>query len=82
MVADGTKRNSKYAESLGKYGAPGRIQTPTLLLLRYVLAHPAVTCVIPGTGKPAHARDNLAAGLAPLPAPEDARPIAKAWDRM
>ena len=52
------------------------------LFLRYVLAHPAVTCVIPGTGKPAHARDNLAAGLAPLPAPEDARPIAKAWDRM
>jgi diketogulonate reductase-like aldo/keto reductase len=52
------------------------------LFLRYVLAHPAVTCVIPGTGKPAHARDNLAAGLAPLPAPEDAGPIAKAWDRM
>ena len=52
------------------------------VFLRYLLANPAVTCVIPGTGKPAHARDNLAAGLAPLPAPEAAKPIAKAWDGM
>ncbi len=52
------------------------------LFLRYVLAHPAVTCVIPGTGKPAHARDNLAAGLASLPTPAAAKPIAKAWDRL
>ncbi|MEQ8193444.1 MAG: aldo/keto reductase [Rhodospirillales bacterium] len=35
--------------------------------LKYILAHPAVTCVIPGTGKPAHMRDNLAAGRGRLP---------------
>jgi diketogulonate reductase-like aldo/keto reductase len=32
------------------------------VLLKFVLAHPAVTCVIPGTSKPEHMRDNAAAG--------------------
>lgn len=31
-------------------------------LLKYVLAHPAVTCVIPGTGQPGHMADNARAG--------------------
>jgi aryl-alcohol dehydrogenase-like predicted oxidoreductase len=35
--------------------------------LKYVLAHPAVTCVIPGTRRVAHLRDNLAAGTGRLP---------------
>jgi diketogulonate reductase-like aldo/keto reductase len=37
------------------------------LLLKFVLANPAVTCVIPGTGKPEHMRDNAAAGLGIYP---------------
>lgn len=37
------------------------------LLLKFVIAHPAVTCVIPATGKVANLRDNLAAGRGPLP---------------
>jgi diketogulonate reductase-like aldo/keto reductase len=36
------------------------------LLLKYVLAHPAVTCVIPGTGNPAHMADDIAAGTGPV----------------
>jgi diketogulonate reductase-like aldo/keto reductase len=32
------------------------------LLLKFVVAHPAVTCVIPATGKLRNLRDNLAAG--------------------
>jgi aryl-alcohol dehydrogenase-like predicted oxidoreductase len=37
------------------------------LLLKFVLAQPAVTCVIPGTGKPEHMRDNVQAGLGVYP---------------
>ena len=37
------------------------------LLLKFVLANPAVTCVIPGTGKPAHMTDNLQAGFGIYP---------------
>ncbi len=36
-------------------------------LLKYVLANPAVTCVIPGTGKPEHMRENAAAGFGSFP---------------
>jgi diketogulonate reductase-like aldo/keto reductase len=37
------------------------------ILLKFVLAQPAVTCVIPGTGKPEHMRDNAKAGLGTYP---------------
>ena len=37
------------------------------LLLKFILAHPAVTCAIPGTAKPQHMADNVKAGMGPLP---------------
>ena len=46
----------------------GAVSWPQLLL-KFVLSHPAVTCVIPGTSNPAHMADNAAAGAGPLPAP-------------
>lgn len=36
-------------------------------ILKYVLSHPAVTCVIPATANPKHVADNLAAGKGRLP---------------
>lgn len=42
------------------------------LALRFVLAHPAVTCVIPGTGSPRNMADNALAGAAP-PLTDDER---------
>jgi diketogulonate reductase-like aldo/keto reductase len=35
--------------------------------LKYILAHNAVTCAIPGTGRSAHLKDNLGAGRGRLP---------------
>lgn len=35
--------------------------------LKYILAHPAVTCVIPATSKPHHMVDNMMAGVGRLP---------------
>ena len=35
--------------------------------LKFIVSHPAVTCVIPATSKPQHMRDNLAAGSGNLP---------------
>lgn len=37
------------------------------LLLKWIVAHPAVTCVIPATNNPKHMEDNMAAGLGRLP---------------
>ncbi|GAA4869257.1 aldo/keto reductase [Luteimonas vadosa] len=36
------------------------------MFLRFVLSHPAVTAVIPATGKPGHQADNLRGGIGPL----------------
>lgn len=35
--------------------------------LKYILAHPAVTCIIPGTSDPAHMMDNIRAATGRLP---------------
>ncbi|MDA8484695.1 aldo/keto reductase [Pseudomonas resinovorans] len=45
-------------EWAGEYGCTSWSQ----LLLKFCLSHPAVTCVIPGTGNPRHMLDNLQAG--------------------
>jgi diketogulonate reductase-like aldo/keto reductase len=37
------------------------------LLLKFVVANPAVTCAIPATSKPDHMRDNMKAGFGRLP---------------
>ncbi len=35
--------------------------------LKWIIGHPAITCAIPGTGKPAHLKDNLGAAHGKLP---------------
>ncbi len=52
------------------------------VFLKYLLGHPAVTCVIPGTAKPQHMRDNVAAGLGRLPGEALRRRMAADWDRL
>jgi diketogulonate reductase-like aldo/keto reductase len=37
------------------------------VLLKFIVAHPAVTCAIPATSSVAHVRENLAAARGPLP---------------
>ena len=39
------------------------------VLLKFVLSHPAVTCVIPGTRRREHMEDNAGAGFGVVPAP-------------
>lgn len=54
-------------EALPPWAGELGIESWAQLFLKFVLAHPAVTCVIPGTGKPAHMADNLNAGRGALP---------------
>jgi diketogulonate reductase-like aldo/keto reductase len=35
--------------------------------LKFIVSHPAVTCVVPATGDPVHLRDNMGAALGRLP---------------
>jgi diketogulonate reductase-like aldo/keto reductase len=50
------------------------------LFLKYILAEPAVTCVIPATGNPDHMNDNLGAGFGRLPDTSQRQQIRDLWD--
>jgi len=50
--------------------------------LKWILGHPAVTCVIPGTGNPKHIVDNLAAGRGALPDEAMRARMAKHFDTL
>jgi diketogulonate reductase-like aldo/keto reductase len=50
------------------------------LFLKYILAEPAVTCVIPATNNPGHMKDNLAAGFGRLPDAQQRLQIRQLWD--
>jgi aryl-alcohol dehydrogenase-like predicted oxidoreductase len=50
------------------------------LFLKYLLAEPAVTCVIPATGNPAHMKDNLGAGFGRLPDARQRQQIRQLWE--
>jgi diketogulonate reductase-like aldo/keto reductase len=47
--------------------------------LRWIVSHPAVTCVIPATSKAKHVADNCAAGTAPLPDPGQRQQMSAYW---
>jgi aryl-alcohol dehydrogenase-like predicted oxidoreductase len=50
------------------------------LLLKFVVSHPAVTCVIPATSDAGHLRQNREAGAGPLPDAGQRARIAAAAD--
>jgi diketogulonate reductase-like aldo/keto reductase len=49
------------------------------LALKFIAAHPAVTCIIPATGKLGHLEDNLAGGQGRLPDARQREAIAQAF---
>ncbi len=50
--------------------------------LKFILAQPAVTCVIPGTAKPKHMTDNLAAGRGRLPDAKQRQMMVQFWEGL
>ncbi|QPO12601.1 aldo/keto reductase [Thalassospira sp. A40-3] len=54
-------------QPLPEFAAELEAKSWAQLILKYLIAHPAVTCPIPATTKPAHAAENMAAATGPLP---------------
>ncbi len=59
-----------YVESWGQF------------FLKFIVSHPAVTCVIPATSKLRHMVDNAAAGLGPMPNAATRRRMAEFIDAL
>jgi aryl-alcohol dehydrogenase-like predicted oxidoreductase len=50
--------------------------------LKYLLGHPAVTCVIPGTRRVAHLRENMQAGVGRLPDAAQRKRMLQAFEAL
>ena len=50
--------------------------------LKYLLGHPAVTCVIPGTRRVVHLQDNMRAGMGRLPDAAMRRRMLEFWNTL
>jgi diketogulonate reductase-like aldo/keto reductase len=56
-------RNRKLPGYAAEFGCRSWAQ----FFLKFIVSHPAVTCVIPATSRVTHMKDNLEAGFGPLP---------------
>ena len=50
--------------------------------LKFIISHPAVTCVIPATSKPHHMADNLGAGFGNMPDPGQRERMAEYFTNL
>ena len=79
-------RNSLFRKA-GSRALPGfadefGARTWAQFFLKFILSHPAVTAVIPGTDKPEYMLDNLQAGRGPLPDAAMRGRMVEYWDSL
>jgi len=65
--AEGSLFRRTKGKPLPPWAAELDIESWAQYFLKWIVSHPAVTCAIPGTARPDHMRDNLAAGQGPMP---------------
>jgi diketogulonate reductase-like aldo/keto reductase len=65
--AEGSLFRRTQGKPLPPWAAELGIASWAQYFLKWIVSHPAVTCAIPGTARPDHMRDNLAAGQGPVP---------------
>ena len=83
VIVNRTFREGQLTRTLARHPLPGwagelGATSWAQLILKFVLAHPAVTCAIPATRQVAHVRENLAAARGPLPDAAQRERIARA----
>jgi len=80
-------RRGELTRALARHPLPGwaaeiGCSTWAQALLKFIAAHPAVTCAIPATSSVDHVRENLAAARGPLPDAAMRRRIASDVERL
>jgi diketogulonate reductase-like aldo/keto reductase len=75
--AEGALFRRTKGKSLPAWAAELGIASWAQFFLKWIVSHPAVTCAIPGTGRPDHMKDNLAAGQGPMPSADQRKKMAE-----
>ena len=65
--AEGALFRRTKGKALPPWAADLGIASWAQYFLKWIVGHPSVSCAIPGTAKPEHMRDNIAAGTGTLP---------------
>lgn len=68
--------------SLPSWASEYDIQNWAGFFLKYILSHPAVTCIIPATSNPLHAEQNFAAGEGRMPDEKGRKIMADYFDHL
>jgi len=73
-------------DRVGRHDVPGwarselGMESWAQFFLKYIIGHPAVTCVIPATSDPGHARDNTRAGHGHIPNDRERSRMVQAFE--
>jgi len=80
--AEGALFSRVKGKSLPPWAKEYDINSWAQYFLKWIVSHPAVTCAIPGTGRPDHMRDNLAAGHGRMPDEKGRKRLAEYFDAL
>ena len=80
--AEGAMFSRVKGKPLPPWAAELAIQSWAQYFLKWIVSHPAITCAIPGTGRPEHIRDNVAAGFGALPDAAARRKMTDYFDSL
>jgi diketogulonate reductase-like aldo/keto reductase len=79
---EGALFRASKGKALPPWAAELGIQSWAQYFLKWIVSHPAVTCAIPGTGRPEHMADNLRAGQGVLPDQKTRQRMAQYFDSL
>jgi len=71
-------RGKKVPEWVREWGADSWAR----FFLKFIVSHPAVNCVIPGTGNLKHALDNVGAGIGHIPTMKERQRMLNYWNTL
>jgi diketogulonate reductase-like aldo/keto reductase len=80
--AEGALFGRVKGKSLPAWAAELGIHSWAQFFLKWIVSHPALTCVIPATAKPEHVRDNVSAGSGPFPDASARMKMAEYFDSL
>ena len=80
--AEGSLFRRTKGKSLPPWAGELGIESWAQYFLKWIVSHPAVTCAIPGTARPDHMRDNLAAGQGPMPSAAQRKQMAEYFSSL